>query len=176
MANQINHADRMTIIWNFVESWMQSNAPDLLTHLRPPATTAQIQATEAALNIPLSEEIKAFWSIHNGTENQLFGGWKFLSMQEIGQENRANQIGGWWPTTWIAFASDGCGDAICTDIDPALEDKQGQIIHFDHEMGSEVVAESLWILLSTFINDLKDGDYEVNERGEFVSDETSLLQ
>ncbi|HEX6482860.1 MAG TPA: SMI1/KNR4 family protein [Ktedonobacteraceae bacterium] len=174
MSDQVDHPGRMMVIWNFIEDWMQRNAPDLLVKLRPPATEPQIQAVEAALSVTFPEEIKAFWSIHDGTDNTLFGWWQFLSMQEIMRECQQNRTYEWWPATWIPFASDWCGDYICMDMDSALQERRGQIMYYDHEGGNLSVAPSLWILMSTFVNDLEDGEYEVNEYGVLVSEEVNF--
>lgn len=176
MSDQVDHLARMMVIWNFIEDWMQRNAPGLLVKLRPPATEPHIQAAETALGITFPEEIKAFWSIHDGTDQTLFGGWQFLSMQEIMRECQRNRTYEWWPVTWIPFASDRCGDYICMDLDSALQEQRGQIMYYDHEGGNHSVAISLWILMSTFVNDLEDGEYEVSEYGVLVSEEVSFLR
>lgn len=50
----------------------------------------------------------------------------------------------------------------------------GRIVFFDHELGERFVSPSFWLLMAGFVNDLEDGEYEVDEYGGLVSEEVSF--
>jgi cell wall assembly regulator SMI1 len=55
----------------------------------------------------------------------------------------------WWNPLWIPIATNGGGDDICIDLDPAEGGKVGQIITFWHDWElREVILDSLeeWLI------------------------------
>ncbi len=58
----------MQDVWNRIESWLATNAPNVLSYLLPGATNEEIQQTEVALGIQFPEDVKASYRIHNGHE------------------------------------------------------------------------------------------------------------
>lgn len=87
---------------------------------------------------------------------------------------RAEQAFEDWPPTSLPFATDGCGGSLCVDVGGSSGEQMGRIVFFDHELGEDFVASDFWRLMSGFVNDLEDGEYEVDASGRLVSDEVSL--
>ena len=44
--------------WDQIVKWMRSRAPHLLEHLAPPASEAEIRATERALGVRFPADLK----------------------------------------------------------------------------------------------------------------------
>lgn len=162
------------LIWNWIEAWLSIAAPESLAHLFPGATKQQVQAVEAALGFPLPEDLKASWTLHNGTAAFFFGGWGFLPFEHMLQEYQLERTFEDWPPTYLPFASDGAGGSLCIDLDGSKGEQMGRIVFFDHEPGERVVAPSFWLLMAGFVNDLEDGEYGVDASGRLVSDDVSL--
>lgn len=174
MSESVDHMGRMILIWNWIEAWLQIAAPESLAHLYEGATEQQLQEVETALGLPLPADFKASWSLHNGTAAFFFGGWGFLTLEEMTGAYRAERAFEDWPPTYIPFAADGAGGSLCVDMDASKGEQMGRIFFFDHELGEWVVASDFWSLMSGFVNDLEDGEYEVDVSGRLVSDEISL--
>jgi cell wall assembly regulator SMI1 len=174
MSEPVDHLGRMMLIWNWIEAWLQIAAPESLVHLSPGATEQQLQAVEAGLGLSLPADLKASWVLHNGTADFFFGGWGFLTLEQMLAAYRAERAFQEWPPTYVPFATDGCGGSLCTDMDASKGEQMGRIVFFDYELGERFVASDFWILLSGFVNDLEDGEYGVDESGRLVSDDVSL--
>jgi cell wall assembly regulator SMI1 len=174
MSEPVDHLGSMMLIWHWIEAWLQIASPESLAYLYKGATEQQLQAVETALSLPLPNDFKASWSLHNGTAEFFFGGWGFLPLERMLAAYQAERVFQEWPPTSVPFASDGCGGSLCIDLDAHLGEQMGRIIFFDHELGEHVVASDFWSLMSGFVNDLEDGEYEVDASGRLVSDEVSL--
>ena len=174
MSKPVDHLGRMMVIWNWIEAWLQIAAPESLAHLYPGAMEQQLQAVETALGLPLPADLKASWSLHNGTADFFFGGWGFLTLEQMAVAYRAERSFEDWPPTYIPFATDGAGGSLCTDMDTSKGEQMGRIVFFDHELGERFVAADFWSLMSGFVNDLEDGEYGVDASGRLVSDDVSL--
>ncbi|HEU5379856.1 MAG TPA: SMI1/KNR4 family protein [Ktedonobacteraceae bacterium] len=77
MSEPVDHLGRMMLIWNWIEAWLQIAAPESLAHLYKGATEQQLHAVETALGLPLPADLKASWSLHNGTVEFFFGAGDF---------------------------------------------------------------------------------------------------
>jgi len=174
MSEPVDHLGRMMVIWNWIEAWLQIAAPESLAHLYLGAMEQQLQAVETALGLPLPADLKASWSLHNGTADFFFGGWGFLTLEQMAVAYRAERSFEDWPPTSIPFATDGAGGSLCTDMDTSKGEQMGRIVFFDHELGERFVAADFWSLMSGFVNDLEDGEYGVDASGRLVSDDVSL--
>ena len=174
MSEPVDHLGRMMLIWKMLEEWLQIAAPESLAHLYEGATEQQLQATETALGFALPEDLKASWSLHNGTASFFFSGWGFLTLEQMLRAYQAQQGIEEWPPTYLPFAEDGGGGYLCVDRERSKGEPLGRIVFFDYEFGASVVAPDFWHLMSWFVNDLEDGEYGVDESGRLVSDDVSL--
>lgn len=174
MSEPVDHLGRMMVIWNMIEMWLQIAAPESRAHLYTGATEQQLQATETALGFSLPEDLKASWSLHNGTATFFFGGWGFLTLEQMLRAYQAQQGIAEWPPTTLPFAVDGVGGYLCVAMEKSEGEPLERIVFFDYESGERFVASDFWSLLSAFVNDLEDGEYGVDESGRLVSDEVSL--
>lgn len=174
MSEPVDHLGRMMLIWNWIEAWLHIAAPESLVHLSPGATEQQVQAVEAALGFPLPEDLKASWTLHNGTAAFFFGGWGFLTLEQMAVVSQAERAFEDWPPTHLPFAEDGAGGYLCVDMERSKGEQMGQIVFFDHALGERLVAPSFWLLMAGFVNDLEDGEYGVDASGRLVSDDVSL--
>jgi cell wall assembly regulator SMI1 len=146
-------------------------APEALKHWRPGASAQEIQQVEGTLGITFPEEVKTSWMIQDGTRLAFAASWHLLSMHQILEEHRQHKTWPWWPPTWVAFASNDCGDYLCVDSDPTTDEQSGQVMHLMHDAENSRLASAFPLLMSYFVNDLLDGEYEVNPCGEFESDD-----
>lgn len=112
MSEPVDHLGRMMVIWNWIEAWLQIAAPESLVHLYPGATEPQLQEVEAAIGLPLRADLKASWLLHNGTAVSFFGGWSFLTLEQMLASYQAERAFEQWPPTYVPFASDGCGGSL----------------------------------------------------------------
>ena len=62
---------RVTAALARVETWMRANAADLADALAPAATSEEIAAAEAELGSPLPVGLKALWSVHGGSQDEV---------------------------------------------------------------------------------------------------------
>ncbi|MEW4369685.1 SMI1/KNR4 family protein [Paenibacillus kandeliae] len=129
-------------------------------HLRQGATFEQFVQLEQTLAVSLPEPMKQLYSIHDGQEetldiNILLRNLTFLSVQRIIETWQFLQEefdpDGWepdagdgvkpflWNPRWIPFATNGAGDYVCIDTDPAADGVQGQVLYFWHDWESRTV-------------------------------------
>jgi cell wall assembly regulator SMI1 len=173
----------MRELWHRVESWLATNAPDVLNNLQPGASDEQIQQLEESLGIEVPEDVKQLYRLHNGqavgTPGFLRGN-EFLSLEKIVDDWRGwIEINGefetegiYWNPKWLPLAHNG-GAYICVDLDSEIGDV-GRLIQARHEHipEIEVVASSLRSWLEKFADELHAGVYEyyegVYEKGLFT--------
>jgi cell wall assembly regulator SMI1 len=183
--------DRLRDIWDRIEEWLVSNAPEVLDSLNPGASDDEFQRIEATLGVSLPASVRAAYSIHNGQAiDPAFGdspgfvyGWALFSLDRIEREWKcwhelvdrgdfdgiAAQPDGpitplWWNTRWIPIAGNDSGDHYCLDLDPAPGGAFGQIIstyHDDPYRG--VVAENFYCWMARFAEALQAGEYLYSE-------------
>lgn len=79
----------MEATWKRIETWLEANAPQMVASLNPPATDAEIEATEKFLEVALPEDMRVIYRLRNGQQSVghgLFSGWLFLSLQQMREE------------------------------------------------------------------------------------------
>jgi len=167
--------DEMRLIWDWIETWVRKNAPEAMKNWHQGASAQEIQQVEGTLGITFPEDVKTSWMIHDGTRLAFADSWRFLRMQQIMEEHQQNKTWPCWPATWVAFASNDCGDYLCIVIDPTQDEQSGQVMHCMHDAENSPVASAFHVLMSYFVNDLLDGEYWVNPSGEFESDDYLFL-
>lgn len=120
---------------------------ELARQLRPAAAEASL-ASLRALEVP--EFLLALYGAHDGTEAELLGMFRLLSIEEI-LEQRENMNAllantpSWrgdadgdatWNEKWVPFLADGDGQYYCVDPTGAFRNgKAGQVLFYDHEIG-----------------------------------------
>jgi cell wall assembly regulator SMI1 len=135
--------------WADLEDWLSKNCQELDGALRPAASPNKIDAVERHLGVTLPAAVKNFYLCHDGqTEDspELFDGFRFLTLDEMvsawstWQSDEEPESCEWesapdnkvkpvvWNRRWIPFASNGCGDYHCIDLDPDPDGNHGQII------------------------------------------------
>jgi cell wall assembly regulator SMI1 len=174
MSESVDHVGRMMVIWNFIEAWLQRVTLQSLIYLSPGAEESAFQVVEDALGLLFPADLKASWMLHNGTAPQFLGGWYLLSLQQIVQTAHAMRPFDEWSANWLPIAESEVGLTLCVDLDPGHGQSVGRIICYDPEFGASVVAPDFWHLMSWFVNDLEDGEYNVNAAGHLWSEDVSL--
>ncbi|MFY0253390.1 SMI1/KNR4 family protein [Chitinophaga sp. 30R24] len=187
--------------WIRWENWMKQHAPKLLYLLQPGATPEAVESLEKLIGTDLPTSFKAFYAIHNGQQKSKTGlvdadqllaiddiilqwyHWKdlldagtftwqdspILSAPDTGIKND------WWNPLWIPITSDGFGNHLCIDLDPALEGNHGQIITLWHDDSHRaIVASSLEAWLEDYLNALEKGDYIFVKKWGIVHKDTFL--
>ncbi|RRJ61834.1 SMI1/KNR4 family protein [Paenibacillus oralis] len=143
--------------------------------LRPGAGEAEFEHAEKALGLKLPEEMKAFYQVHNGQDwdlgsepfvrnltlsplEEIVENWNFLREEfeademepDIGQEIKPLL----WNDKWIPIASNGGGDYLCLDMDPAEAGQVGQVLYFWHDWGNRSVeAASLFSFIQICLDE-----------------------
>jgi cell wall assembly regulator SMI1 len=176
----------MKVIWNRIETWLGSNAQEVLRALNPPATRSQIAEAEAALGISFPQDVQDTFLIHNGQASDtpwLLDGWEFLSLERIVEEwkkwkelldggdfkgTNSDSVGftvtDWWNPRWIPMTYDGSGNHHCLDLSPGPHGKAGQIIRMWHDDAArDLVAPSYREWLTGLANDFEAGRYEMSD-------------
>lgn len=171
--------DSIEQLWDRIETWLATHAPEIRNALEEGATEAEIEQAENTIGVTLPPDVKASFLRHRS-----FGPGDFLMGQSItyglaemvrGQqglkERRAQEkripeyLSGpiqpvWWHSLWLPLTGDGAGNLWCLDLAPAPGGQIGQVIDFDHEVGpTKVVATSFRELLATFADQLEKRRY-----------------
>ncbi|PSL48892.1 cell wall assembly regulator SMI1 [Chitinophaga niastensis] len=187
--------------WIRWESWMKQHAPKLLNILNPGVTFEAIESLEKLTGAAMPVSFKAFYAIHNGQHrvktglvdaDQLLGvediitqwhHWKdlldagtftyndepIMSAPDTGIKND------WWNPLWIPITSDGYGNHLCIDLDPAPEGRYGQIITLWHDDGHrQILANSFEEWLRNYIIALEKGEYVFVKKWGIVHKDTFL--
>ena len=142
----------MKTIWSRIEGWLGANAPQLLPRLAAPASDEALACLARGLGFAVPAELEASLRVHDGAT--LLASWDLLSAQEILAEHRiwrglldggdlSGRIaspsmgvrGVWWSPRWIPITSDGAGNSLCIDLDPAESGRPGQIMTLWHDDG-----------------------------------------
>ncbi len=174
--------------WKRIEAWLKANDPERAKSLAKPATAKQISDAEKKMKVKLPSDVKQTYQIHNGQKyssslvmdddhgsyyllplNEMVKEWKVWTELMDGGEFEGEQSAGekgirsdaWYNRKWIPILSNGGGDSLCVDLDPARGGKAGQIISMNHEEDSRaLIASSLAELLSNLVADLEAGVVE----------------
>src|SRR5436305_1409058 len=73
-------------IWQRAHEWFETNAPDALEWLAPPASLEMIARAEETLGVTLPDDLRESLQIHNGQlpyTAPLFAGLRLLPLEEI---------------------------------------------------------------------------------------------
>lgn len=187
--------------WIRWEYWMQQQAPRLLNILHPGVTFEAVESLEKLIGTALPASFKAFYAIHNGQQKARAGlvdADQLLSVEDIISQwqHWKDQLDAgsfswqdtpilatpdtgikndWWNPLWIPFTSDGFGNHLCIDLDPAPHGKRGQVISLWHDDGHRAIeAPSFEAWLQHYISDLEKGEYIFVKKWGIVHKDTFL--
>ncbi|MGR6342607.1 SMI1/KNR4 family protein [Priestia megaterium] len=158
----------MRQVWNEFEQWLKINRPEVLGTLNEAATESQIAEVEQKMGLKFPQNLRELLMIHNGQQDEyvaaidnylllpldeivytwqtlkeLLDGGEFEDFEEVEPVGPVKKEF-WWNPRWIPIATNGGGDDICIDLDPAEGGKIGQIITFWHDWEQrEVISNSL---------------------------------
>jgi len=181
--------------WSALEAWWRANVPEALRRLGAPADASTIDAAEREMGVELPADYRAWLLAHDGADDGLFGDqvlsigetlgtWRFLT--EMFATPVPNPIdpdpgvrAAWWHRGWIPITSDGAGNRVCIDLDPASGGTRGQLVKFWHDGGDRpLVAASVGAWFAMHRERLQTGEVVVlaDEDGRFdgVLPRTSL--
>lgn len=174
----------MDATWDRIEAWLAANAPGVLASLNPPATDADIAATEALVGRALPDDVRAAYRRHDGQADDggLFGASDWLPLARVRDEwsewkaatdngdfaGLTNDTDGrvisrdWWHSGWVPLALSGGGDSYCVDLAPGSDGTVGQVIEMIHDASDRpVLAASFSDWLDDFAEELEAGVYSV---------------
>ncbi len=131
----------------------------------PKGASAKVfAAVEKALRVPLPEDFRTFYQLHDGAGDwEVRPGHELLSLKECLLEWETNKSlvdedgdpdakkvkGDFFNAKWLPFTSDRGGNSYCLDLDPPKAGARGQVIYFDHEDAERSVeAKSFLAFLS----------------------------
>ena len=158
-----------------LEKWLHQHRRRYLEGLLPGAGAEELNATQAALGVPLPQDLRTLLSWHNGQSGEFIGhlenNWDLMSAGRIVEAKRAMDGGdraqsGWQPA-WVPFLEDDAGNYLILDTSqpaaPVRECWQGNPDH-------SVAAPSLAAWLEQFVGGVEQGRYhEDPERGTFLA-------
>lgn len=159
---------------------MTDSCPDVLRHLAPGATEAEIAAAEHAIGRRLPADLRCLLARHAGSGDAfavpgfaLFGParvaaewavWEDLRLAQFEPEGYASEPVGpvrsdaWWRPDWVPFAGDVTGNHLCVDLDPAPGGEVGQVIHVLHDDARRTcLAPSLAANLASLAAEVRAG-------------------
>src|SRR5262245_7500061 len=104
----------MKTIWDRISVWLAANAPAVAESLHPGATDRKIRAVERKLGLPLPEDVKASYRIHDGQklvdEGFLYG----RRMNRLDDMVKARDFLD--SPAWVPIASGERGEFFCLDL------------------------------------------------------------
>ncbi|WP_322906115.1 SMI1/KNR4 family protein [Paenibacillus campi] len=133
--------------------------------LRHGAKQDDFAELEKRLNVQVPDQLREWYRVHDGQDDRLetmpllrnltfsaidkiIETWTFLQEEydsdgaEAENESAIKPV--LWNPAWIPIATNGSGDYVCVDTDPAEEGTYGQILYFWHDWNNRSVeAESL---------------------------------
>lgn len=170
-------------LWQRIERVLQTHAPVTAATLAAPATDQEIAALEAATGLKLPADLRASLKIHNGqndpTRCHAFSGEGILldtrqiadhwrTVTEIDASERFSAAPGqgpWWKTSCIPF-TDAEGNMLCVDMDPAFNDRIGEVVCHVHDSAIERgLGASFRGWLSSLADRLDAGRFRIDDYG-----------
>lgn len=143
-------------LWDQIIAKGSASDPQFETklHLKSGATDQDFAHVEDALGVQIPDQLKAFYRIHNGQEEQtettcflrnltllpiheIIEQWTFLQKEfdpddwEVDAQQEVKPFA--WNSKWIPIAANGGGDYLCIDTDPTEEGTVGQVLYFWHD-------------------------------------------
>src|ERR1043165_2544505 len=76
----------MQEVWNQLDAWLLQHGPDVVPHLNPPASPADIAAVERRIGLVFPESLRSSYLAHNGETADspgVFCHWSWLSLDRV---------------------------------------------------------------------------------------------
>jgi cell wall assembly regulator SMI1 len=165
----------VTALLERLGQWLTQHRPRFVTSLGRPATPEEFEALQTALGRPLPEELRAFFSWHNGQNDEFVGHFEnHWNLMDVGQVETAwKELTGApegerrWQPGWIPFLEDDRGNYVFLDTT-----QPGSPVRQFWERNPEeprMVAPSLAAWLEDFVGAVERGEYVADpERGTFT--------
>jgi cell wall assembly regulator SMI1 len=174
--------------WNQIIEWMRRHVPHILDQLAPPATAAEIRATERALKVRFPPELKWLYRRHNACVEWWRGlpldGAYWLPLDEVQKQwatyNQVREDGlkcgmwtdipgeyahGTWIPQWIPITdSHGGGWGHWVDLAPGPRGMKGQVLRVFSDSTS-VADLSIGDWLMSYAYDLQRGEWLPSKSG-----------
>jgi cell wall assembly regulator SMI1 len=157
-----------------LEHWLAAHRRGYHQGLLPGASDDELDRAQAALGIPLPDDLRTLLRWHNGQGSEVNGhlenNWDLMSAGQIvtakGELDAGDPTQTGWQRAWIPFLQDDADDYLVLDTSqpgaPVREFWQGKTEH-------PVVAPSLSAWLAQFVTAVENGEYhEDPERGTFL--------
>jgi cell wall assembly regulator SMI1 len=165
-------AESLTDLLHRIDQWLARHRPRFHKALLPGAKGAQCDALQAALGMPLPEELRAWQMWHNGQSADVMGAfvdsWNLMSTDEIADAKKELDAEGHagWQRGWIPFLDDDNDNYLCLDPgQPGAAVRECWRGNPEHK----VIAPALRAWVERFLQDLEGGRYyEDPERGIFL--------
>ncbi len=141
-----------------IKKWLDTNAPDLLKLLNPPATNDDLSAFESANDLVLPQEVRELYLIHNGESEDsdgLFGCMKLLPLESIEEEIELMEHEGIIPL----FLCGGGDSYFVKSFDSVNPDQRIYECWHESPEDETVIAASLSQFLSDFCEKLENGQF-----------------
>lgn len=173
-----------TIIHEIEQQFSQHFEP----FLNPPATVQKIEEVEQKMGITFPDDVKTFYLIHDGENDEgpgLFFGLSFLSLEsmlaewqnwfKLSDDEELQQIESYSVPEgsikeqyinryWIPIAHDHGGNFLGIDLDPDSNGIYGQLINFGRdETVKYVIAHNITDVLAFIAQTLKNGAYTIDD-------------
>ena len=171
-----------------IAAWHDRNVEQDYFFLAQGASESEFDALERTIGRRLPEDLRQSYLLHNGTgwipeigEIMPIGGvesiestwrqyssWQLEEGWGLGDDYKTEYIKGpikpvWWNPLRIPVTTNGGGDPVMIDLDPAEGGIHGQVIRWGHEEGPrEVLAPSWAEWLAAIADDLEAGKYAFN--------------
>ncbi|MBG8556242.1 SMI1/KNR4 family protein [Hymenobacter guriensis] len=128
-----------------LDTLLQQHRPEYYAELNPPATAAELAAFETEVGLTLPAELRAWFSWHNGQNDECFEGlvanYECPSLSSVAESMRINRelleagdfAANWWQPNWVPFLTNGSGDHVCLDLEGTFTGQPGQLLEHWHD-------------------------------------------
>jgi cell wall assembly regulator SMI1 len=177
--------------WERIETWLGSNAPDLLGALYPPASGEAFRKLEHGTQLTLPADARACWFRHDGQLKDappVLGKWWILRLDTVHRawsdlrelqptfdaaDGSIRPVGPvrkrYFNPRWLPAMYDGLGNFLCLDLDPGPGGRRGQVVWFQkQDKRREVVANGIGPWLERFAGELERGKWQRSDDGVLI--------
>jgi len=172
-------------IWEDIEAWYRTCAPELIGDLAPPAREKDLLALEVAIETPIPESLRSSLLRHDGTIHvdayrclssaEIFTTWQTMTtLADRGTFAGVALVywkhdvfrNTWWHHRWIPFATDSAGNLFCADAEPGPNGRVGQVLRWEVVEGPSDTGYTSFIdWLKQHRNELLAGAFKIDEDG-----------
>ena len=153
--------------WRRLKVWLSANIPGVLETMNPGATDAEIVAYENAIERALPDDVRQWFRLHDGQDDDADGGLIF-NLCPISLAESLHQWTAWLENEamnseiestslpagaiqrlytsrgWIPLTHDFGGNFLGVDLDPGPNGTVGQVINFGRDESTKCVAATSW--------------------------------